>query len=169
VSEQTVVIGGVESVKSGTTNGHAWTIYKVTDGNGSSLGSCLQELADSAKALIGERAVVENFEEPWEKDGKKGTNLKLKSVLPAAPEPAGNGEVDWDGKELRGHIRACYAIAASFVSANGSDFEDVRRYAELILARVYDPSTPDKPASVFIPPETAAVGATVPDDSDIPF
>ena len=84
MSEQTVVIGGVEVVKSGTTNGKAWTIYKVTDGNGADLGSCFADLAESARAMIGERAVVENEAVPWTKGEKSGTNLKLKSVLPAA-------------------------------------------------------------------------------------
>lgn len=166
MSEQTVVIGQIETVRSGSTNGHPWTIYKVTDGNGADLGSCLQDVADQAKGLMGQRALVVNDVETTTKDGKTYNNLKLRSVLPAPPEANGNGDVDWDAKELRGHIRACYAIASS---AHGSDWPAVQKMAETILARVYDPSTPDKPTSTYIPAGTPAVGASPGGDEDIPF
>ena len=167
MSEQTVVIGSVEFVRSGEKNGKAWSIYDVKDGNGTKLGSCFKELSDSAQSLIGQRAIVVNEIRKNEKDGKTYENLVLTSVLPAPPEKNGDGEVDWDAKELRGHIRACYAIASS--ARPGAEWPEVQAFAEKILARVYDPSAPDKPASPFIPPSTAPVGAPVGHDDDIPF
>ena len=170
MSEQTVVIGSVEFVRSGEKNGKAWSIYDVKDGNGNKLGSCFKELSESAQSLVGQRAVVVNEIRKNEKDGKTYENLVLTSVLPAPPEKNANGDVDWDGKELRGHIRACYAIACS--ARPGAEWPEVQAFAEKLLARVYDPSMPDKPAaepSPFIPPATANVDPGPSPDDSIPF
>lgn len=114
MGEQTVVVGDVIRVRDGVTNNHPWTIWKVTDGNGSDLGSCLDDVANAARPLIGKRAVVVNEVETTQKDGKTYNNLKLRSVEPAQEETAagGNGDVDWDGKDKRICRQACLKVAA---------------------------------------------------------
>jgi len=82
----------------------------------------------------------------------KYTNLKnlapVKKETPPPPPANGNGddEVDWDGKELRGHRRACLAIAASMLTEEqknklgATDVEVVgmvQLTADKLLAYVY--------------------------------
>lgn len=165
MSEMTVVIGEVTQIKSGTTkNGKPYTLHKVTDGNGESLGTCFADLANIARGFIGQRAVVVN-----ERDGDY---LNLKSVE-AAPEPAANSDGPtqemWDAKERRGHRRAAVAIAASFYSGNGTDGEaDTFDFAERILEFVYEGAA-DGPEFVAAAQAAQSDSRAPLDDDDIPF
>lgn len=175
MSEQTVVIGDVVKVREGVTNNHSWTIWKVTDGNGTDLGSCLDDVANAARPLVGKRAVIVNEIEENHKDGKVFKNLKLRSVEPEPEQTAGNGDVDWDGKDKRICRQACLKVAAAVaphLSAPGdvitvTDLLAIAGKLELWVYRDFEDESPVD----FPIPAGGFTGSDQPplSDDDIPF
>jgi len=74
------------------------------------------------------------------------TNVKNLQPIqkPTPPPPPANGDeeaVDWDGKELRGHRRACLAIAASMLTEEqknklGAPDVEVEGMVELVAVKL---------------------------------
>lgn len=183
MSERVVVISAVEHVRSGTTNGHQWNIYKVTDSEGNDLGSCLDDVANAAKSFIGRRAQIVNEVERKEKDGKVYNNLQLRSVepvpesqaevtpdlaeTPMGPHPAETesspppGVVDWDGKERRIVRQACLKAAVQLWSGVAAFRPpEIMQLAENFERWVYRPNV------VYAEPVELFLDA---DGNDIPF
>lgn len=171
--EQATVL--VQSVNTKQVNGK--TLWEIKDGNGKVYSTFKPELGNAAQGFEGGPARIEFTEKQNEKNGTVYTNRYLESIAAAQPPAKGSpeyepGEVDWDGKELRSHRRAVWAIAASLSQHTGESKETPKRIYErvkplqtAILNDIYADFGGDLPEAqdTDVRPELSD------HDSDIPF
>lgn len=171
MSEQATI--QVQSVGTKQVNGK--TLWELTDGNGKVYTTFKPDLGNSAQGFEGGPARIEFIEKTKDVNGKTYTNRYLDSISAAQPPAKGTPEyqpeeVDWDGKERRGHIRATWAIAATLSQHTAKSdetpkriYERVKPIQQALMRDIYEG------AEIPTPQDADLYPGLSPEDDSIPF
>lgn len=124
-----VVIGDVKTASGESkATGKAWTRWDIFDGNGDKLGATFD-------GGLGQRAIAAKGRkmEVTVEHGDKGD--KVTAIEDYVEQQGGDGAVDWDAKERRGHARACLAIAENYV-LKAAEWSETKPTREILRSAV---------------------------------